>query len=102
MKIEIEKLIEIIVKEVISELSKLNFIDLTPGIKNSTCSCKSANKKVQPKLIDMSNYKTPILTENHLLTLDPTISEIIVPKGTIITPGARDIIKRQKLVLNNN
>lgn len=99
---EIEKLIEIIVREVISELSKLNMIDLNSGIKNSDCSCKNIIKKVQPKIIDMSNYKTPILTENHLLTLDPTISEILVPKGTIITPGARDIIKKQKLVLNNN
>ncbi len=99
---EIEKLIEIIVREVISELSKLNMIDLNSGINNSTCSCKNIIKKVQPKIIDMSNYKTPILTENHLLTLDPTISEILVPKGTIITPGARDIIKKQKLVLNNN
>ena len=99
---EIEKLIEIIVREVISELSKLNLIDLNSGIKNSTCSCNNIIKKVQSKMIDMSNYKTPILTENHLLTLDPTISEIIVPKGTIITPGARDIIKKQKLVLNNN
>ena len=71
-------------------------------IKESACSCKNIIEKVQPKIIDMSNYKTPILTENHLLTLDPKINEIVVPKGTIITPGARDIIKRHKIVLNNN
>jgi hypothetical protein len=103
VKIEIEKLIEIIVREVISELLKLGEeIDFSFKESSSYNSIASMKQNKQGQLIDMSNYKTPLLTENHLKSLDPSIGEIIVPKGTIITPGAKDIIKKQKLILNNN
>jgi hypothetical protein len=55
----------------------------------------NTNKKV----IDMNGYKTPVLTENHIAVLEYEVNEIIIPKGTIITPGAKDLIKKRKLIL---
>ncbi|MHB8854612.1 MAG: hypothetical protein ACYC6P_14815 [Ignavibacteriaceae bacterium] len=103
MKIDIEKLIEIIVREVIAELSKLGeVIDFSSKELKADCSCTTIKQNKQRKTIDLSNYKTPLLTENHLVSLDPAIAEIVVPKGTIISPGAKDIIKKHKLILSNN
>ena len=103
MEIKIEKLIEIIVREVITELSKLGeVIDFSTEEIKTNCSCTNIKQNKQRETIDLSNYKTPLLTENHLVSLDPAIVEIVVPKGTIISPGAKDIIKKHKLILSNN
>ncbi len=103
MEIKIEKLIEIIVREVITELSKLGeVIDFSTEETKTNCSCTNTKQNKQRETIDLSNYKTPLLTENHLVSLDPAIVEIVVPKGTIISPGAKDIIKKHKLILSNN
>lgn len=103
MKIDFEKLIEIIVREVIAELLKLGeVIDFSSEEKKTACSCESINRNKQREIIDLSGYRTPVLTESHLLSLNSTISEIVIPKGTVITPGAKDIIKKQKLILSNN
>jgi hypothetical protein len=103
LEINIEKLIEIIVREVITELLRLGEV-IDPSSKGlkTNCPCTSINKNKQRAVIDLSNYKTPLLTENHLATLDPAIVEIVVPKGTIISPGAKDIIKKRNLIIINN
>lgn len=103
MTIEIEKLIEIIVKEVIAELLKrgevIDFSHEKLTIDNSNTELKLDVKRLA---IDMSNYKTPLLTEGHLASLGSEIVEIVVPTNTIITPGAKEIIKKQKLILIKN
>ena len=103
MEINIEKLIEIIVREVITELLRLGEV-MSPSSNElkTNCPCNSNNKNKQREVIDLSNYKTPLLTENHLTTLDTAIVEIVVPKGTIISPNAKDIIKKRNLVIINN
>jgi hypothetical protein len=47
--------------------------------------------------IDMSGYRTPILTEDYLTRLTPSVSTVIVPCATVLTPGARDLIRKKKL-----
>lgn len=95
MKINAERLIELIVKRVIEELSnrgvQVEFSEGTPG--NGT------GKSRGPKVIDMTGYKTPILTEHHVRSLDMQVVEIEVPANTVVTPGAKDIIRQRKLTV---
>jgi hypothetical protein len=101
MEINIEKLIEIIVREVVTELLRLGVpVDKKESV--AICSETNITEKKQYAVIDMSIYKTPLLTENHLKSLDSAITEIRIPRGTIITQGAKDIIKKRNLILNNN
>jgi hypothetical protein len=97
LEINIENLIEIIVKEVITELARI-------GVKvNSSESIKDLNNlKIEKQEIDMSNYKTPILTENMLESIEENVREIIVPKGTVMTPGARELLKKKNFKVSNN
>ena len=57
---------------------------------------KESEKKRSVEM-DMSEFKTPILTENNLGVLDKDVCEIIVPEKTIVTPGARSILKNRAL-----
>lgn len=90
-RIKLKYLIEIIVSEVISELNKrkinIVFEDYSPD---------NTLKKL-PYEIDMKSYKTPVLTENTLNNIDKEISEIIIPDGTIITQGAKNIINNRRI-----
>lgn len=101
MKVDIEKIIEIIVREVITELTKLGVDIELSYVGNKKISSPNAILEDKREVIDMSGYKTPVLTENHLISLDSNKVEIVVPKGTVLTPGARDIIRKRKLKLTN-
>jgi len=67
--------------KVISSSNQLNVV-------NSIDALRTKSEK-----IDMSKYRTPILTENHIRHLHELTGEVIVPSGTIITPKARELIK---------
>ncbi|MEJ2614006.1 MAG: hypothetical protein P8Z35_03525 [Ignavibacteriaceae bacterium] len=100
MKINIENLVEIIAKEVIKELLKIGVeLDFSKEIKSNNLSNNGNQKKQE---IDMSGYKTPILTEYILEAIEPDVNEIIIPKGTVFTPGARDIMKKRNFIISYN
>jgi hypothetical protein len=86
---DIEKLVEIVVREVLKEIvnrgGELNLQGLTG------CPCSSST------VIDMNRYRTPLLTESRLLEV--STSEVVVPAGTVVTPGAREVIKKRKIKL---
>lgn len=92
--INLKYLVEIIVSEVLKELNKRGINILYEKNVNDD----NTNKKVYE--VDMSEYKTPILTERMLMMIDSAVSEIIIPANTIITHGARDIIKKRNLKIN--
>jgi len=92
MKISIERLIELIVKQVVAELTKRG-VEIDFGDENKLL----LNTKVE---IDMSCYKTPVLTENNFQFISAE-GEIIIPEKTVITPGAREIIKKKKLIVTH-
>ncbi len=92
MKITIEQIIEIVTREVITELVKKG-INIDGFIAKES---KNENNK-KPYEVDMSGFKTPVLTENSFETIETGISELILPAKTIITPGARAIIKKKKV-----
>lgn len=103
MRIEIESLIDIIVKEVIAVLSKGGVDVASPPIgRISAASPVSSKERKRREVIDMRSYKTPVLTENMLASLDAHTIEIVIPKETVITPGARETIKKKNLTVITN
>ena len=49
--------------------------------------------------IDMSEFKTPILTENSFWNMDKGVTELIVPANTVISYGASREIKLRKITI---
>lgn len=98
MEISLEKLINLVTAEVVNELKK-------QGVKVVTTAGQSVNFDLEKTLpsksqeIDMSKYKTPILTENHIRRLHELTGEVLVPKGTVITPRAKELIKQKQLTV---
>ena len=92
MQISLEKLIQMIADEVVKELKKQGVKVISSSnqlnVVNSIDALRTKSEK-----IDMSKYRTPILTENHIRHLHELTGEVIVPSGTIITPKARELIK---------
>ncbi len=98
MKISLEDIVAMVVKEVIAELSRKG-VEIEIGNSSVSQSIVSLQKeKVQHKM-DLSKFKTPLVTEEQVLNLGSSIKEIIVPKGTLLTPNARDLIRKRKLTL---
>ena len=79
---QIEEIVRRIVKEVLDEISSQP-IAANDGFKN---------KSERP---DFSGYKTPVVTERHIQRLHELTGEIVVPKNTIITPKAHDVIREK-------
>ena len=55
--------------------------------------------RIKKEKIDMSAYKSPVLTENHIKRLHELTGEIVVPGGTIITPKARQALRSKKIAI---
>ncbi len=121
MNICIEKLITIVTREVIAELQRRGIA--VDGIGETGAASRhaagaavraaagpasreavAAVSVVPPRraAIDLSMFKTPVLAEHHLLSLDPSVTEIVIPRRTVITPGARDVIKKRSLVVSSD
>ncbi len=103
MRIEIEQLIEIIVREVIAELSKLGVtVVLSSQGKVKPVPSGPCKESDSVKRVDMRAYRTPVLTEGQLASLDSNTVEIVIPKGTVITLVAREMIKKKNLTIITN
>jgi hypothetical protein len=121
VQISIEQLVASIVREVVSELVRRG-ITVTGGAHLAPAAVGTAGTHSAPAPattgrgthaqtvtttplsaaagtveIDMSGYRTPILTEDYLTRLAPMVSTLIVPCSTVLTPGARDLIRKKKL-----
>ena len=71
MKIKVEKLVEVIVEEVMSELSKKGFMILPEKKpKSHSCSCKV--EKVNP-----SNCRTSDLSEKYFISIKAEINDCL-------------------------
>jgi hypothetical protein len=118
MTIDLDELIAAIVRETLKELARLgididrhalpetpivipeNFIQLnSPEHRRVTTALTGSAERDQAHraTIDLAMYKTPVLTERHLRSIGEGISEIEIPAGTVITPGARELIKHRGL-----
>ncbi len=71
MEIKVEKLVEVIVEEVVRELSKKGFLIMPENKqKNNSCSCKV--EKVNP-----SNCRTSDLSEKYLISIKEEINDCL-------------------------
>jgi hypothetical protein len=97
VEINIEKIIQIVTMQVVKELQARGVkVNHSLGIIDSHHALRT-----KTETIDMSKYKTPVLTENHIRRLHELTGEVVVPKGTVITPKAKEMIKDRKLVISN-
>ena len=98
--LSIEELVNKVVAEVLAELSKRGVkVDFGPP-KMSTLK-PSSPPSASVYVIDMSGFRSPVLLERHLLSLAPEVKAIAIPAGTVITPGARDIVRKKNLILKS-
>ena len=92
MNISVEHIIEMVTREVIRELKSLGFTV------NGSAQTEVVQGNIHPPLeLDMSAYKTPLLSEERLKRIHPQVRVIIIPANTIFTPGARDWIRKNRL-----
>lgn len=47
--------------------------------------------------IDMSRYRTPLLTERALTALHQRTHSVVVPQGTVVTPRARELLREKNI-----
>lgn len=98
MNLSIEELVNRVVVEVLAELSRRG-VKVDFGSPQDAPFTTSSPRNSSVHVVDMSGFRSPVLLESHLLLLAPEVKEIAVPAGTVITPGARDIVKKKNLIL---
>ena len=102
-EISLEMIINLVVREVVRELAKSGVKVVSSGgcIDASDLKKELFNKvsgtRTRVETIDMSRYKSPVLIENHIRRLHELTGEIVIPKGTVITPKARQLLKQKQI-----
>ena len=100
MNLSMEELVNKVVAAVLVELSRRGVkVDFGPPQSKNIKAVSPPNASVH--VVDMSGFRSPVLLERHLLSLAPEIKEIAVPAGTVITPGARGVLRNKKLILKS-
>lgn len=95
MKVSLEHIIELVTREVIRELRARGY-----EVEETSREVKTAPKTNPVLEPDMSAFRTPLLTEHHLTGICSKVKEIRVPAKTIITPGAKDLIRKKNLTIS--
>jgi hypothetical protein len=98
LEISLQKLIELVTAEVVKEIKKQG-VQVVDASGNNVSNTQMHNYQTKTERIDMSKYKSPVLTENHIKKLHELTGNLIVPQGTIITPKAKELLKERNLTL---
>ncbi|HTY59247.1 MAG TPA: hypothetical protein VMF59_10530 [Bacteroidota bacterium] len=93
VEISIDMLVQMIVREVLAELARRGIVPGGPPGGNQAVPAPG----VVP--VDMTGYRTPVLTEQRVRSLGPHVREISVPAGTVCTAGAREVLQQRKMKL---
>jgi hypothetical protein len=100
MNLPIEDLVNKVVAEVLAELSRRG-IKVESGSPQGSSARSASSPTVSVHVVDMNGFRSPVLLERHLLVLTPEVREIAVPAGTVVTPGAKEILRRKNLKLKS-
>jgi len=100
MKLSTEELVNRVVAEVMAELARRGK-KLDSGSPPQHVPRPAPSPGPAGHVIDMSGFKSPVLLESHLQSLGPDVKEVVVPTGTVVTPGAREILKKKNLTLKS-
>ena len=100
-EVELDKIVNLVVKEVVSQLQDKGVKVVTTNSTNSNPSINPDEDgyKTRTEKINMEKYKSPILTGRQLRNLHELTGKILIPEGTVITPKAKDIIKKKNLAV---
>jgi len=98
MEIDLETLIQKIVRQVIGELESRG-VRVTAAPAPAGGGLKNQDLQAQTERPDLSGYKTPVLTEKHVRRLRADTCRIIVPPGTVISPRAREMLKEKNILV---
>ena len=102
-EVSIDQIVRMVVREVIQELEKNNVrivYSTVPKGTNGPGDCEEQGGfRTKKEKIDMSAYKSPVLTENHINRLHDLTGEIIVPRSTVVTPKAKQALKSKNIAL---
>ena len=102
-EVSIDTIVSMVVKEVLKELEKNNvrvvYSDSPKESHDPAGNVQRKGFKTKTEKIDMSAYKSPLLTENHINRLHELTGEIIIPRNTIITPKARQALRLKKITI---
>ena len=79
MQLSMEQLVEIVVKEVLAELARRGMV---PGLRTVESPGTQAAGSPSRVIVDMTGYRTPVLTENRVRAVERHVSELVVPAGT--------------------
>lgn len=96
VQISIDTLVGIIVREVLAEMAKHG---VEVGVLATGGGAAAGGEQAARVAIDMTGYRTPVLTEHRVRSLEAHVREITVPAGTICTIGARDILQQRNMKL---
>ena len=100
MKLSVEELVNIVFAAVVAELKRRGIeVEFGPAKGKSFSPVSVQDAAVH--VINMSGFRSPVLLESHLQSLPTDVKEIAVPERTVVTPGAREIIKRKNLILKS-
>jgi len=103
MEIPLETVILRIVEEVLRELKKQGIRVVTAGTASGPpdqAGPKSGtNSRIRIERADMLGYRTPVLTERGVRRLHELTGTVIVPKGTIVSPKATELLRDRQIRL---
>jgi len=95
LEIDINKLVQMITAQVISELQARGM----EVNRHGTAGNGYHSLRTKSEIIDMKKYRSPVLTEDHIRRLHELTGEVIVPKKTVLTPKARELVKNKQITV---
>jgi hypothetical protein len=85
-----EDLVKAVTREVVRELAKQSEIRPASACQNKTVDSGSER-------LDMSAYKTPLVTESSVRRLHELTRCIVVPKAVLVTPRAKELLRERNI-----
>ena len=90
--LSLEKIVQLVTREVMRELGRKGMAPAPTGAGATVALDPAASARP-----DMTGYKTPILTENMVARLHERTVTAIVPSGSIVTPRAKEILRKRNI-----
>jgi hypothetical protein len=59
----------------------------------------SVNSSIRSERADMTGYRSPVLTERHVRKLHELTGTVIVPRGTVLSPKALELLRDRNIQL---
>jgi hypothetical protein len=88
-----ENLIQLVTREVMRELAARGIAGIGPQSNEP----QNASDATMRQRIDMSKYRTPIITENAIMRMHERTATVLAPKGTILTPRAKELMRERNI-----